>query len=87
MNKYLIILAIAGLVVVAISNGGSKEKTQWGKTDTEPLVSEVLIARDPAPDNDSDNDNKEITFKCRKVGRGDNAADDSSLSAPLKTDE
>jgi hypothetical protein len=62
MNKYLMMVAMTALVVVALINAASKEKASWGEVETKILVPDAL----PTNMVTTMDNTEEITFKCRK---------------------
>lgn len=75
MSKYLMMVGMTALVVVAIMNGASKEKASWGKVETEILVPDTLATQVVTTKDDTE----EITFKCRKEVTSDKAVADKPL--------
>lgn len=72
MNRYLIIVVITALLAVALMNGSSQEKANWGEAETKLLMPHTIPHR-----NFRDIDDTDVTiFKCRKEVTTDNAASD-----------
>ena len=75
MSKYLMMVGMTALVVVAIMNGASKEKASWGKVETEILVPDTLATNAVTAKDDVE----EVIFKCRKEVTSDKAASENFL--------
>ncbi len=83
MSKYIVMMGILALVVVAFIDGENKEKAKRDKVETEILIPEAMTADAVTAKYETE----EVVFKCRKEVTNGKATEKSFQIVPLKANE